>query len=298
MTQSMLTEQRRLFLTSLVTELLSVDATGIPNIADRSSEGSKGIARAAIERLLELGSAPVRTKEVGQVVGRKFEELVATFLRATFPRLTVLRPGHWRVDSTVTEIQNFEPFRLLANLIKLRSNKTLMDDPALREAAFGDQYLIRPDVVVTRRPEPDEVINKTAMLVDLQSGLRSPMREANHIANHVPSILHACVSCKFTIRSDRAQNVRSEAISLLRFRRGHAPHIVAVTCEPLPSRIASIARGTGEIDCVYHAFLPELLAGAREYCQGGLSEQIEELDYLVQADRLRDIADLPLDLAM
>ena len=33
---------------------------------------------------------------------------------------------------------------------------------------------------------------------------------------------------------------------------GPAAHLVTVTAEPLPTRLASIARGTGEVDAVYH----------------------------------------------
>jgi hypothetical protein len=32
-----------------------------------------------------------------------------------------------------------------------------------------------------------------------------------------------------------------------------------VTAEPLPSRIASLALGTGDVDCIYHAALYELV---------------------------------------
>jgi hypothetical protein len=39
---------------------------------------------------------------------------------------------------------------------------------------------------------------------------------------------------------------------MIRHRRGRQPHLVTVTAEPLPSRLASIARGTGEVDAVYH----------------------------------------------
>lgn len=65
-------------------------------------------------------------------------------------------------------------------------------------------------------------------------------------------ILHASISCKWTIRSDRAQNARSEALNLIRNRKGNLPHVMVVTAEPTPSRLASIALGTGDIDCVYH----------------------------------------------
>ena len=53
------------------------------------------------------------------------------------------------------------------------------------------------------------------------------------------------------MRSDRAQNSRTEALNLIRNRKGNLPHIVVVTGEPMPARIASLALGTGDIDCVY-----------------------------------------------
>ena len=47
-------------------------------------------------------------------------------------------------------------------------------------------------------------------------------------------------------------NIRHECLQMIRHRRGRQPHLVTVTAEPLPSRLASIARGTGEVDAVYH----------------------------------------------
>lgn len=68
-----------------------------------------------------------------------------------------------------------------------------------------------------------------------------------------------------------------------------------VTAEPLPSRIASIALGTGDIDCVYHFALYELMAAVRE---ADLEDAGEMLRIMVEGKRLRDISDLPLDLAV
>jgi hypothetical protein len=103
------------------------------------------------------------------------------------------------------------------------------------------------------------------------------------------------VSCKWTIRSDRAQNARSEAFNLVRNRKGRLPHIAVVTAEPGPNRIASIAFGTGDVDCVYHFALPELVATV-EKC--GYQDASELLSTMMQGKRLRDIADLPLDLVI
>ncbi|MBZ0299911.1 MAG: restriction endonuclease, partial [Anaerolineae bacterium] len=59
-------------------------------------------------------------------------------------------------------------------------------------------------------------------------------------------------------RNDRAQNARTEALNLIRNRKGGVPHIVSVTAEPLPTRLAALALGTGDLDCVYHFALNEL----------------------------------------
>jgi hypothetical protein len=84
-----------------------------------------------------------------------------------------------------------------------------------------------------------------------QSTRYSPLREVNQ-KNKPKELLHAVISCKWTIRSDRSQNTRTEALNLIRNHKGNLPHIMAITAEPLPTRIASIALGTGDLDSVYH----------------------------------------------
>ena len=98
-----------------------------------------------------------------------------------------------------------------------------------------------------------------------------------------------------TMRSDRAQNSRTEALNLIRNRKGHLPHIVDVTAEPMPNRLASLALGTGDIDCVYHFALYELIRAVKE---SGSEDAVETLETLVQCKRLKDISDLPLDLSV
>jgi hypothetical protein len=115
------------------------------------------------------------------------------------------------------------------------------------------------------------------------------------LLNNQKMILHASVSCKWTIRSDRSQNTRTEALNLIRNRKGNTPHIVVVTGEPHPQRIASLALGTGDIDCVYHFALKEL----RETVNTLDSEMVTDvLGTLIDGKRLRDISDLPFDLCI
>jgi hypothetical protein len=68
-----------------------------------------------------------------------------------------------------------------------------------------------------------------------------------------------------------------------------------VTAEPLPTRIATLALGTGDIDCVYHFALPELKTAIESVNN---QDQLDMLMTMVEGRRLRDISDLPFDLAI
>ena len=153
-------------------------------------------------------------------------------------------------------IASFDQFDHLAELQRfVHAHREL-------EAAIGRDYLVTPDIVIGRRPVEDDEINVAEELI--APGDRVAELSALRVANGRRPILHASISCKWTMRSDRAQNTRTEALNLIRNRKGRTPHVVAVTLEPLPGRIASIAMGTGDVDCTYHAALHELLVAAAD----------------------------------
>jgi hypothetical protein len=81
----------------------------------------------------------------------------------------------------------------------------------------------------------------------------------------------------------------------MRNRKGRLPHVAVVTGEPLPTRLASLAMGTGDVDCVYHFALRELTESLEEL---KMEDHIDMLQAMVQGKRLKDISDLPLDLAV
>mgnify|MGYP001060043155 CR=1 FL=1 len=60
-------------------------------------------------------------------------------------------------------------------------------------------------------------------------------------------------------------------------------------------RIASLALRTGDLDCVYHFALPELIRAIRQVDN---EDQMDMLHTLVEGRRLRDVSDLPFDLAI
>ena len=65
--------------------------------------------------------------------------------------------------------------------------------------------------------------------------------------------------------------------------------------EPMPTRIQSLALGTGDLDCTYHGALYELHEATKDSQK---EDQLEVLEQLIAGRRLRDISDLPLDLAV
>ena len=226
----------------------------------------------------------------GQTSGAKFETVVKEYLESTFPRLQHLRPGKWEIlqlgNKSKIKSSSFSQYEHLNYLNELaKANAQLA-------AALGNDYTVAPDVVVYRHLCEDSEINAPFPVVDKSVANFCDLRKQNG----GKPILHASVSAKWTMRSDRAQNSRTEALNLIRNRKGRLPHIMVVTGEPTPSRLASLALGTGDIDCVYHFALYELLETADE---DGINEDSRELLHtLVAGKRLKDISDMPLDLSV
>lgn len=309
MTNGVISRERGRFLASIIEDEIWSYAPasketrakfGIDWVASNADVGNKlsiDVSNALIETVSQAINQPIvkrSTKMKGQTLGNKFEGGVSNFIESTFLHLSHLRPGEWsinqitsRKESVIGEYEQYAHLSSLGDLIV--KNKDL-------RTFLGEGYTIAPDIVVARKPEPDEEINLHSRVVDGHTVLNSKLRAQNHENPGMPRwLLHASISCKFTMRSDRAQNTRTEALNLIRSRKGRSPHIVAVTSEPLPSRIASLALGTGDLDCVYHFALYELFEVLRAL---GKDDATDLLTTMVDGMRLKDISDLPLDLAV
>jgi len=255
-----------------------------PNNADGDSKIS---AKIAWEIVKQICPNPNYGTLAGQKAGMLFQDVTLAFLKSAFEQLQHVRPGQW-LYSVNTAISEFEQYRDLA-----RIQKIVKANPDLATSLRAD-YIISPDIVIGRQPISDAEINRKTELLREKDDIAklTPLRAAN--AESPKALLHASISCKWTLRSDRAQNSRTEALNLIRNRKGKLPHIVAVTAEPTATRIASLALGTGDIDCVYHFALNEL---QRAIANIGDESQMDMLNMLIDGRRLRDISDLPFDLA-
>jgi hypothetical protein len=292
----LLDRARRVFHRALLDErvLVTHPSTGVPSNADKDSGTSVRYARAVVEGIGAVEAAP---RAPGQSISRNFERAVAAYLQGVFPAFGALRPGEWMVRrlGDRNEYGGIEDaseiFEQYEHLVSLR--EAIESDRSLRGLLGYEAEILAPDVVVARAPIPDAELNEFTRLVDPLGPLAaaSPLRAAVQPKH----LLHAVVACKWTLRSDRAQQVRSEAQHLMRNRRGRAPHLVLVTGEPMPSRIAAVALGTGDLDCVYHFALHELMDAIDPQVDPAGAELLHTM---VQGRRLRDISDLPLDLAV
>lgn len=265
--------------------VLTIDKKGIPSNADSSSKLSIAIAKGIADRLM----AETHDKAVGQTSGAKFEQINMEFLEATFPKMQNIRPGEWKIaklgNRNAIKTSSFAQYEHLDYLMRLISYDRQL------AASMGNDYMVAPDVVVYRELVTDEELNEIQTVVDGSISKMADIRKANG----GKPILHASISAKWTMRSDRAQNSRTEALGLIRNRKGHLPHIMVVTGEPLPSRISSLAMGTGDIDCMYHFALYELVEAVKDT---EAEDSIEMLNSLITGKRLKDISDLPLDLCI
>lgn len=279
-------EARKAFHAQLLKDTLTINDHGVVSNADSANTMSKAIAKGIADL---LKTETVGDRIAGQTSGTQFEGACTEFVRQTFLKLDHLRPGRWNVEHVTgrnrLKIADFEQY---AHLVAL--DGAAKSNPQLA-AALGSDYTITPDIVVARAAEEDAFINEPIQLVDASVATLASLRKQN---GGLP-MLHASISCKWTIRSDRAQNARSEALNLIRNRKGRLPHVMVMTAEPLPSRLASIALGTGDIDCVYHFALYELQQTVKTL---GMDDAAELLAVMVNGARLKDISDLPLDLAV
>lgn len=239
-----------------------------PNLADVGSRTSMHLAGYVYETL-DVPKSRIRAQSLdddsaSEASGTALERAIELDLGS---RLGLNDPDRtWLVSRTGT-VADYAQFTHLNDLQAL-----LEETPVLRSTFAGD-YQVKTDVYVgvENSADPDE-----------------------------RPFLHAAISSKWTIRSDRVQNVRHEFATLVRNRRGRCPHLVLVTAEPLPTRLLSIARGTGEIDAVYHLFYDDLEMAVSVLCgdHGLYVDQRAAWEEMAKQKRLKPYSSLVDDLIL
>lgn len=249
-----------------------------PNIADLGNRVSLLLAGRVFDKL-EIPQSQLRKNVVDvdnndsvkksrrSSSGAALERGIANNLGTSLKELDKDRGWEVSQGARVPRVSSFAQFLHLDDLQKI-----LLANHALK-ASFARDYHISTDVLI---------------------GVPNSSNPTG------PLFLHAAISSKWTIRSDRVQNVRHEFAMLVRNRRGRAPHLVLVTAEPQPSRLVSIARGTGEIDAVYHLLFDEINEAVGEIChaRSRYKKQRDDWTEMVEQRRLRPYKSLATDLTL
>lgn len=263
----------------------------VVNVADTDNAGSRRVAALLAERIRRQTELPSLLEEIpGERQGASFEHLISDFLKDCL--------GHMPPSSGSWEVLPGPALDSFAQYRHLRELKRLSDEHEELRLYLGSAYVIRPDIVVARHPMEDEELGVDLIGRGDDLARATFLRKSNAAAHLALPVLHASVSCKWTLRSDRAQNARTEALNLIRDRKGRVPAITVVTAEPMPSRLASLADGTGDIDRVYHVALYELQGAVQDFVTEDPTKGYweEDLARMARGLRLADISDLPFDL--
>jgi NgoMIV restriction enzyme len=109
--------------------------------------------------------------------------------------LTHLRPGKWRIGSGKSIAQ----FAQYAHLLAI--DKVLNDNPGLK-ASLGGDYIIKPDIVIGRMPEDDDVINGAEVIVDDSSVNYAALRKKSGAGEMLlPALVASGPSARIAFRT-------------------------------------------------------------------------------------------------
>jgi hypothetical protein len=286
-----------------------VNIAGVNRPVFNTADGHNDVSVLLSDGVATRVGVPVALRSgQGSTSGNAFERSTSRFITDALPLFSHLTSRQLIVTPPATHFPTTtsggRPRRLPKRIIGsyaqfehlVEIERLVTGNPDL-QAALGGDYQVDPDIFVLFEPFSDADLNANGAGVGGGAGSRSFTRQANR--TKPKPILHASISCKWTMRRDRAQNIRLEALNMVRNRKGRLPHVTAVTMECDPAILGSLSLGTGDIDCVYHGALTELMDTAEDAATkyGGSWEATRDrLRRMVDGSRLRDIADLPLDL--
>lgn len=272
----------------------------------RATNGKPNTSDASDGFSVELGEAMFaalgvnRDARGGEPTGTPFSEQVATQVRAH-----LLARGSTVIVEAERAPRVFEQFRHVGALLEMRP------DPSrdLQKAwaafrRFARRRLSRPQDLVkfdelaalvdeatsretqVRRILLDEVGSESLLNLDVTVSRQQPELKT--------PTLEVGLSLKWSLRTDRAQDCRSQGAKMASLRRGRMPHFAVVTMEPRLYMLNILGGGSGEVYCVYHLHLPALRSAVEQTCVGRPRRRstLETFNRLVAQRRLRDWDDL------
>lgn len=270
---------------------------GKPNTSDAHDNASVALG----EALFQVLGVP-RTSKGDEPTGTPFAKRVAEHLAvqvaATPTPVTVEPEKHlntfqqYRHVGALADIE-IEPSKAYATAwrrLKTEVGKRVTGPPAAVRRIETMIAAVEESVaaeVEKRRKALYEVGSESLLRLDVTASEPQPGR--------LPELVIG-LSLKWSLRTDRAQDCRSQGAKLSALRRGRMPHFAAVTMEPRPYMLNLLGGGSGDVDCVYHLDLPALTQ-AIDTVYGGRTDKasrktVDTFTRLVEQRRLRDYDEL------
>lgn len=272
-------------------------SNGKPNTSDSSDKASVDLGIALFDA---LGVAPDATG--GDPTGSPLAREVAADLAAS-----VAVTGSEVAVETERHLNTFQQYRHVGAIADLTAAPSREYTVAWRRLrAEVGKRITTPASAVTRLQgllgavedavdQEIEIRRKVLAEVGSESLLRLDVTVADTQEGRLPDLLVG-LSLKWSLRTDRAQDCRSQGAKLAALRRGRMPHFATVTMEPRPYMLNLLGGGSGDVDCVYHLDLPALIQ-AVEAVYGNRTDKASRKTYdtfkrLVDQRRVRDYDEL------
>ncbi len=275
-------------------DLCRYRADGKPNTCDATEKLSVDLGH-ALFAALGVG----KTDTGDEPTGRPFSERVAKELAAS-----LAQAGSTIGVKPEQRLNEFEQYRHVALL------KGMRPEPS-KEFTRSWKMLVAHTRRTTKSPPRsvtrlEELIGGVELAIESETDKRRVLLEevgeesllgldvtaSRPVVGALP-LLEIGVSLKWSLRTDRAQDCRSQGAKMAALRRGRMPHFAVVTMEPRPYMLNLLGGGSGEVDCVYHLDLPALTQAVHTTCTTPQRRRsLETFNRLVAQRRLRDYDEL------
>jgi hypothetical protein len=264
---------------------------GRPNTSDKNDPLSVELGNALFERI----GVPRHTDAPADV-GRTMEEKLVADLQQHRPDMVIARGRaavnfeqfeHLGAIEKARQIQfaGVELNLLLDELVKLVPSTNATYKVLQRAQRIREKVDVSPGILAEVL---DNIPKESLLKLDLVVSESGSLPE-----------LFIGASCKWTLRTDRAQDCISQGHKLVSLRRGRMPHYAAITMEPRPAMLRLLADGSGAVDCVYHLDLVSLQGAVEDVEQARPMKRLagswspgQTLERLCRLRRLRDYDDL------
>lgn len=282
---------------SFAKELCGYRDHGKPNTSDRTKADSVALGFAMFDALGVPRDTPGQDE-----TGLPFAQKVAADLAA---RLSAAERGiEVAPEGAVNTFQQYRHVGALADIaadpspaftkawrrLTTEARKRIAAPPSAvdrLEQLIADVESATASEAQLRRRVLDEIGAESLLKLDVVVARTQPPRLAE---------LEIGLSLKWSLRTDRAQDCRSQGAKLSALRRGRMPHFAAVTMEPRPYMLNLLGGGSGDVDCVYHLHLPALQAAIDEVYGNRTDKTSQRIvagfQRLVEQRRVRDYDEL------